>query len=281
MGATIYIPTYRRTKQLTWDYLSPEWRERTFLVCDDQDADRLEAAGYPVLRCPAKGIGPTRQWILEQHDVEARGSHAIMMDDDLRFARRRTDEPKRFLTLKKDGTDSEWFNRMMALLLNLAEKVPLAGLVNRGGANFKPEPIQLDTRLHDLLVVHVPTFREEGIRFDRVEFMEDFDVALQFLAKGYHTGAIGSFCKDDEGANINGGCSEYRTAEGQNAAALDLYSSFPTVVRLVQKATWETMGVRTDVQVQWKKAYKEGKQNREILGLQPIPEPDLSEFDLL
>lgn len=278
---TIYIPTYRRTNQLTFSYLPHEWQQSTFLVCDEEDAQHLRAAGYPVLVCPHEGIGPTRQWIIDQHDTEAHGENLIMMDDDLRFSRRRTDDPTKFIQMRYEPGDSDQINVMLYYLATLVEEVPLAGIINRGGANRNADPIRLDTRLHDLLAIHVPTFRAEGIQFNRLEFMEDFDVALQFLTKGYHTAALGMFCKDDQGSNVNGGCSVYRTVDRQNAAALDLHLMFPEVVRLTRKTTWDTMGERMDVAVQWKKAYKIGTKNRELLGLPAVPEPDLSMFDLV
>lgn len=266
--ATIYIPTYRRVgRQETWSRLSPYWRDRAFLVAVPDEADQLRATGANVLVCPVRGISPTRQWVLDQHDVDLLGERLFMMDDDLGFAVRRDDAPTKFLPLLPQ--DHEGFNAMMGSLVGLLSQAPLVGLANRSGANRDTSPVRVNVRLHDLLGFNVPLTRAEGVRIDRLRFMEDFDVALQFLTKGYPTLCLNTHVKDDKGgSNAAGGCSEYRDAAGQAAAAVALAQLFPGFVTITERPGWNgaMAGARTDVRVAWAKAYAHGREMRELLG---------------
>lgn len=263
---TIYIPTAGRVqKQHTWRFISPGWRQRTVLVAPPGDAARLDLLGYPVLACPAKGIGDTRQWILDQHDVAEHGPTLVMADDDLRFARRRLDDPTKFLPMDSP----EQFDALMAQLEYMMHQVAFGGLANRGGAHLHTGRYRVNGRIHDFQVFNVPVARAEGVRANRVRFMEDFDVALQFLTKGYPTALLNTFAKDDiGGSNAPGGCSSYRDGAGQAEAAAELHRLFPDFVTPVIKKGWQgdMAGTRTDVRVQWKKAFEAGCARRELLG---------------
>lgn len=270
---TIYIPTFRRVqKQITWRSISPAWRERTWLVAPPEDAERLDVLGYPVLACPASGIGATRQWILDQHDTDALGDVLFMADDDLRFAIRRDDDPQKLARMTTPGD----FDTMMDNLLEMMGWVQFGGLANRGGAHLDVRRYKLNGRVHDFQAFNVATARAEGIRADRVPFMEDFDVALQFLTKGYPTALLNTHTKDDAGgSNAPGGCSSYRTGAGQAAAAQQLAELFPEFVTMVTRPGWQgdMAESRVDVRVQWLKAYQAGCRRRELLGYDQEPLP--------
>lgn len=274
--ATIYIPTYRRVgRQETWKWLSPRWRERAFLVARPEEVDPLRAQGFQVLECPETGIGNTRQWILDQHDIEDGGRRIVMMDDDLRFYLRRTDDPGKFVYFEKGGP--VW-DDLMEDLLECLDYVPLAGIVNRSGANRDASPYRLNTRLHDVLAWDLEVARAEGIRINRVPFMEDFDTSLQFLTRGYPTLALGLYCKGDNGSNTPGGCSEYRDRFGQAEAAMWMKETWPDYVTITTRPGWngEMAGSRTDVRIAWSRAYRDGVEGRKLLGRPLVPEPTWS-----
>lgn len=250
----IYIPTYRRVDvQRTWEYISPEWRKSVFLVARPDEVEPLRNQGYPVLSCPARGIGPTRQWILDHHDIDISGPRLMMMDDDLQFYRRRVDDPTKFTQFQ---TDVE-FNQMMVEFTQLMEKSPLISISNRSGANRDTSEVRHNVRMHDLFGIDLEVVRKHDFRIDRIKFMEDFDFILQFLTAGYETLCLNTYCKGDRGSNVAGGCSEYRDSAGQAAAALDLAMMWPEFVRL-RKVKAKGAGMwaeRTDVTVQWQKAF--------------------------
>lgn len=253
MLTKIYIPTYGRVHdQLTLRSISPSWLERTYLVARLAEAEQLQGLGHQVLSCPVKGIAPTRQWILDQHDEGI----AIMMDDDLWFFKRRDDDPTKFLRIGPEG-----FDAMMEEYLALFMLSPLVGIASRSGANRNTEPFRLNSRMFDVTGVDVDVVRRHGFRIDRMKFMEDFDFVLQFLTTGYDSMLLNSYCKDDRGSNAAGGCSSYRSMTGQAAAAIDLLMEWPEFVKLrqVRAKSGDGWATRTDVTVQWAKAANCGK----------------------
>lgn len=238
------------------------------LVADEQDAEALELLGYPVLvDDQSTGIAERRQWILERHTDESDGDYIIMMDDDLGFAKRRVDEPTKF---RKFETAKD-FDMMMDRLLRMMTWCSLGSIRSRGGANRNENPAYIEnTRVHEVLVIDAMNARQRGYRFDRTEFMEDFDFVLQHLTSGQRTLTLNAFVKDDlGGSNSAGGCSTYRDELGQLDAAMELSMLYPEFVTVVERPGWSGMGdTRTDVRVQWAKAYTAGV---EAHGEQDIP----------
>jgi hypothetical protein len=88
--------------------------------------------------------------------------------------------------------------------------------------------------------------------------MEDFDIQLQLLRKGMPSISINTMVQNQRGSGLEGGCSTYRTVEIQEEAARTLQSYHPEFVSVVQKQTKSAWGggVRTDVVIQWRKAYE-------------------------
>lgn len=285
---TIYVPTYGRAtlaQQATIKYLNGTRyadEGRVVLVAHEDEAETLSAWGWPVLVCPmqggdgtVKGLGPTRQWVLDNHDVEALGAGIVMVDDDLQFFARRYDAPSKFRRLEGPAEHEELFDRLAEML----HAVPVVGLADRSGANRLAAPVVMTTRMFALIGVHVPTARRIGARFDRVPLQEDFDFILQHLTLGIPNAVLTTHCKDDERSNAPGGCSTYRNEERMSASAEKLHSLFPDVVKVVQKETpsWGNgMTTRTDVNVQWKRALKRGTEEAGLLGLDAWPEVDWS-----
>lgn len=281
LNASIYIPTYKRIdRQITWHALSPTWQANAWIVCPMDEVEAHQAAGRNVIGTDAKGIGDTRQFILEDHDVENDGDYLIMMDDDLRFFERRDDDPKKFKPLL--GRDHA-FDQMMQDFMAMLAQGAFGGIANRSGAHLDTRQYRLNARLHDLMAFHVPTAKHIDLRLNRVEFMEDFDAALQFLTKGYPSLCLNSHCKDDiGGSNATGGCSEYRDLVGQAAAAYEMQTMWPDLVKAVVKKPTKNStgwggnmnGDRTDVRVQWAKAFKQGQQYRDLIGIPQATLPD-------
>lgn len=247
-------------RQITWGWVSPAWRDRTFLVAHPSEASALEMLGYPVLETPehVNTIGVKRQWIFDQHCTAA-SPHAVILDDDLSFAVRRTDEPTKFTNIKHVPGE---FDRMMDNLLELFVASPLVGIRNRSGANRDWAAYALrNRRQHDVIAVDVDVMRKHDFRLDRTGLMEDFDFVLQFLTAGYSNLLLNTHTEDDAGRDGEGGCADERDLAKQDAAAHWLAEQWPEFVTVVQKETkgggdWS---VRSDVRVQWAKAAKAGQ----------------------
>jgi hypothetical protein len=243
----VFIPTLGRpTRQETWKNLPPSVQERTKLLIN---ADDDVAYGfYPriVLPSDCRGIGKVRQWV-----VENAGPKVVMLDDDLRFAIRRNDDPTKF----RDAT-SEQVATMFKSISAALDVYAHVSVSTREGGNRCIEDYVWDTRLLRVLAYRTDVLRNEDISFDRIPVMEDFDVTLQLLRKGYSNVAINWMVQDQLGSNLAGGCSTYRSPELQAAAAHGLkllHPNFVTVVTKQTKTAWQGQE-RTDVKIQWKKA---------------------------
>lgn len=207
-----------------------------------------------VVACPAQGIANTRQWIVDNVGNDAT---VCMVDDDLTFFHRRSDDP----TKLRDITPSELLNAFAQLESVLDASVPHAGFATREGANRNVERLHWNTRILRVLAYHRPTLAREGITFGRMQVMEDFDVALRLLRTGRHNVILNNFAHNQPGSGTEGGCSIYRTMEVQAEAAHQLAKLHPGFVRVVEKTTKTSWGgtTRTDVQISWKRALAAGE----------------------
>lgn len=258
----IYIPTYgRTTRQETLRAFPSEWRDRTALVCRPEEEQALRGYDVEVLAAPVKGIAATRQWILDQHEGDA----LLMFDDDLKFARRRSDDPTKFEKLHPGDPQ---IGTMLATLWEALTWYPVVGLASRGGANRETADWRFNQRIWDVMGLRMDIVRREGFRY-RQPLMEDFDLHLQFLTRGYPSAMLNAYTKDDFGSNAPGGCSAYRDATMQAAASIDLVLTWPDFVSLRETNNdWGNgMERRMDVRVQWGRAFKAGKEWQREQGL--------------
>jgi hypothetical protein len=107
--------------------------------------------------------------------------------------------------------------------------------------------------------------KELNVEMGRISVMEDFDLTLQLLRKGYPNRVSYQYVWNQRGSGAEGGCSSYRTAELQTKSAQLLQQYHPEYVSLVTKSAgsvWKDMEERSDVNVQWQKAYEDGRNAR-------------------
>lgn len=219
------------------------------------DEYRMTYKSTNIMRLPPeiKTISPTRQFILENAGTR----FFIMMDDDLRFSRKRQDDR----TKLKDCT-SEDIGEMVELLYAKLRRHANVGLSSREGNNRKPNSVYYNERIMRVLGYdrdRVPP----DCRFDRIPLKQDFDMTLQLLRHGLKNCVIYEFANDQvTGSNARGGCSNFRTEEMSEKAAHALKKLHPEFVSLSTKknSNWKGFGseTRTDVMVQWKKAFEAG-----------------------
>lgn len=254
----LIIPTYGRVgrqetlRQLLRAGLAPALvvQEREY---DEYDRVWGSSAQIHCLPDRIRKIAPTRQWILENFDV----AKFCMLDDDLWFYRRREDDR----TKLRDITPMELkqaFDDMSFALDCYAH----AGFTAREGANRNTDAFMRNTRIMRVLGYHADTLRREGIRFDEMDVMEDFHVALSLLERGHENVVLNDFAHNQAGGSgAQGGCSHFRTPELQAANARRLAELHPDFVKVTQKTTKGAWGggTRTDVTVQWKKAYESSR----------------------
>lgn len=264
----LYIPTRGRVhNQETWKWLSPQWRERATLVAIPEEADALRKLGYPVLTYDGRhGIQYKRQWIMDQHPISELGSRIIMLDDDLKFYVRRTDEPDKFLYIPRDPGDEQW-DAMMEEVVEMYDYASLIGIADRSGANRETSPYRMNCRQHSVLGMDLDVVRENDFRFDNgPRFMSDFHFILQHLTSGYRNLLLNTHCKGDTGANARGGCSEYRSQDELTKSSMWMAEHWSPFVKLLERPPWKGFTEkRIDVRVTWSRAYAAGSEYRELV----------------
>lgn len=213
-------------------------------------------SGYPLFVLPQEvppDIGSVRQHLLDHFSNEK----ICMLDDDLQFAVRRLDDPTKFRNAEFADIDQMFLSIERQLDLGHC----LVGVAAREGANRVTKPYLTATRQMRIHAINAMVYHGLGIRYDRISLMEDFDVILQFLEAGYPNIVLNDWVSNQAGSNTEGGCSSYRTLAAQEAAAKALHGLHPDFVKVVKKQTktsWRGQE-RTDVTVQWKRAYTAGR----------------------
>jgi len=195
-------------------------------------------------------IGEVRHWILEQF----RGEKVLMMDDDLVFFKRRSDEPDKFTNAYSADLDAMLRDCDYALDTHCHIAV-----ATREGGNRNTDDFIINSRGLRVLGYDTEKVLNAGVRFNRIPVMEDFDITLQLMRKGYPNCIVNRFVHNQaHGSGASGGCSTYRTLELQAKAAHALQALHPEFVTVVKKKTKTAWGgvERTDVRIQWKKAYE-------------------------
>lgn len=256
----IYIPTRGRVgQQKTLDNLPVELFDDLFLVCPENEIEGHKRAGvfaqFLPQPDPDMGIAAKRAWIVAQcTDTEK----LVMLDDDLRFAKRRDDEKSLF----RKATDEEIIRAFAEMEVLLEEDTPHIGFAARGGSIgplSERGGWQEAKRQMYVLGYHVPTVLREVV-FGRVRTHEDMDVTLQLLTKGYPNLVNFSLVVDQK-YNSPGGCDSERTIEISNADCLRLQELFPEFVKVKQKS-YSTSVDRFEVTCYWQKALDYGLQFR-------------------
>lgn len=253
----IYIPSRARydSKQDTIQRIPFNWLKQTSLVVPKNEADHykraLKGSGVSIMKCPLNGIHNVRQWCLEN----STDKYLLFLDDDMKFGVRT--EGVRTVNADFDDVDS-----MFKLLIKWLDSGFMhVGISQRAGNNHVKSNYAETTRMNNAYAYNVKEFLKTGVRFDRLEVMEDFDVTLSLLKKGFNNRVTFQYAWSQRKSGDVGGCSIYRTSQLQKECALKLSKLHPGVVRVVEKTSkqrWEGMesSKRTDVVIQWKKAYK-------------------------
>lgn len=203
-------------------------------------------------------IRDTRDFIL--FDLPTRPRYVCMMDDDLLFYTRRTDDRTKF-----QPATAEDVRRMVHEIEQKLKQFPHVSVAPREGANRVTSEVMYNTRVMRVLAYDTEFLRRHHITFSPAEFMGDFHVALRILKTGSAYVVLNNYVNNQRGGSgAPGGCSGMRTDAAQRAEAEKLAALHPGFVKTVEKTTKTAWGgtTRTDVIVQWKKAYEYGLNTR-------------------
>jgi hypothetical protein len=235
------------------------YRNKTIAELENRDVN------HSVAYVPAEydGISHTRRWILTELAAQHDERYVLMLDDDMDFCYRPDMNKDDLITIK----DPERFEAMFQMLEEwLKEGFVHVGLAARQGSNHVSEPYREATRMMNAYAYDTYALRMLNVELGRIPVMEDFDLTLQLLRKGYPNRVSYQYVWNQRGSGAEGGCSIYRTPEMQMNAALQLQRYHPEYVTVVTKtagSVWENMEERGDVVVQWQKAYEEGRNARD------------------
>lgn len=247
---TIVINTLGRiNNQITWRNLPEAIREYTYLSVQKHEFHEYPK-GYSLIMLPeeVKNLPQTRQWLIDT--IQTR--FLLIMDDDLSFFTRRNGDHKH---LHKVG-DADIFEMLSAMHFECHHN-PMVGISAREGNNRVEQDITYCTRSMRMFMLDLEKVRKVGARFDRTKTKEDMDMTLQLLRAGHKNAVFYKWANDHVSSNAPGGCALYRTLELMKEDAEVLAKLHPGFVKVVEKQTktsWNGMK-RTDVIVQWKKAY--------------------------
>jgi hypothetical protein len=210
------------------------------------------------------GISHTREWILTELATKYNERYVLQLDDDLDFCYRPNMANDDLETIK----DLERFEAMFVMLEKwLKEGFIHVGLSARQGNNFflGPETYRDVVRMMNSYAYDTHALKKLNVELGRIPVMEDFDLTLQLLRKGFPNRVSYNYCWNQRGSGAEGGCSSYRTPELQTESAQLLQKYHPAYVTLVTKtagSVWKGMEEREDVTIQWQKAYEEGQRVR-------------------
>lgn len=246
----LLLTTYgRANRQITYNNLPPDLQKQVLFVIQDREKHLYPGKKGVLLPPHIQTLYEARQFLIERFNEPI-----CLLDDDLDFAVRRSDDRTKF----RQPEPSDIHDMFATLQLEL-EVYPLVGIAAREGGNRNTDISYQATRQMRIHALDPIFFRRHGIRFDRVKVMEDFDATLQVLATGNPNFVLNEWVTNQAGSNTEGGCSHYRTMEVQEESAKELARLWPKYVQLVRKTTkgsWNGQE-RVDVRVQWKRCYED------------------------
>ena len=260
----IYIPSHKRAGvPITLSNFTPYLLERSTLVVQHSEAKAYqpvsEKFGVPLLVLPKaiQRLSPTLAHLVENTPYEK----FFFCDDDLSFAYREHSCLGDSTLTKCNG--SPVLDTMYDTLSETLEEYAHVAISSRAGNNHVESDPEGTWKYVGRATRFVGYRTEEAqwISHDRVEIRADFDRTLQLLRMGFPNAIWYDYCHDDPGSNTAGGCSQYRDHEMLDKEAHKLKSFHPGFVNVVERTTKGSWGggTRTDVNIQWKKAYEKGR----------------------
>jgi hypothetical protein len=263
LNTPIFIPSRSRADKVGRGILSKLPKELhehiTFVIPYNQGQDYFHALEKYTL-----GIAKTREFI-GRYAKEIGKSKFIMIDDDITDFAVRIRDDDTHLRKAEEGDIIEMFEWVESALDDYAHvSVSPRGnnlIMKTKGPLVGPKPlIQENVRTLRLLAYQTDKFL--SVEHGRTEVMEDFDVNLQLLEKGYKNVQSYHWTQDQRQTALPGGCADYRSLELQDRSAKKLQELHPEFVKLRTKVNKSKVThnkeftTRTEVTIAWKKSYE-------------------------
>jgi hypothetical protein len=237
--------------------LPRELRRQTTIVCPEQEQLRLSCFNVEVVVQPDPNwtIAKKRKWIIEEWHRSG-NDKIIMLDDDLRFATRKSANDTDLRPIQ----GKELIPEFERLANKLGPKFPHVGFGQRQGNNNVASGWKTPARMTYALGYFLPIVVNE-CELGRIETREDMDITLQLLRRGYPNAVWNTTVTDQRKFDAPGGATTERTMERSNADAYKLARLHPGYVRVAEKA-YKASVSRKEVVVQWQKALRDGLQRQ-------------------
>lgn len=292
----IVIPTHARShRQITLNNLPPVLRKRTLIITStEQDAEAInENYQHPaqMIRVAhgVKSISEKRHWIMQN----VKAPFIFMMDDDIDFFARcaakyrfwnngqweirqqfhKTNlNAKTKMTLMIKAQPADFVACFQAIEKRFKERVarheqlaidrglPYGGVAM--GFRMHNDKIQdswvYNARLMYAFGINREIYKRLKLNFNEVFCREDFNITLRLLRAGYPNAIYTEFMSSPKDYNAEGGASTERSMNRSDMEADKLARLHPGFVRVKFK-DYKTGIPRKEVNVQWKRAYWEGK----------------------
>lgn len=270
MTLPIYIPSRSRASVINNGVLRKlpaEQLEHTILVVPQSQRDDYVRAlkdKILVVGTEKEGISNVRQYIGELAHA-AKEKYFCAIDDDVeQFATRVSEDDWH---LRQSTPDD--MKEMFAWIEHNLQTYAHVGISARGnnllrgkdGPVTAPKPLAYEN-VRTLRLLAYQTDKFLACDHGRVPVMEDFDLLLSLLRKGYKNVMSYWWTQDQRQTSAPGGCSDYRDHKLHEDAARKLAELHPGFVRLRTKTNKSKLThhnefqTRTEVTVQWKAAFK-------------------------
>lgn len=232
----VFIPTLNRIGRIkTIEFIPDDWKDRTFLICPEEELEEHKKYWPTVIPNPrdCRGIGKVRQWITYTLSKELDVDKVLMLDDDHQFFKRLDWNSPKLTRINK----AEMKN-LLRLVESMLDTYAHIGISYRLGNNRMKLPFEENTRYTSSHAHRPSILMKHNIRWDAVPLQEDFHVNLSLLELGYENRVITEYAYNEfHASNGQGGCSSYRTYEMQKAARDKLVELHKGFVRPVEKFT--------------------------------------------
>jgi hypothetical protein len=245
----VFIPTRgRRDNQITINELDCS-KFKVWVVHEPEERpydlpDHVESLVYH----GGGGLSAKRDFIYAF--AKDRDVICVQIDDDCRIYRR---EDGAGSYLQKQSDISEL---LCMIQLAVSEGYLHGGISQRAGNNREPANMKENAK-----VVCFMWHYGVDVFFGETFVMADYNTTLALLTSGYPNLVFFEWCCN-QSSGYKGGCALYRTKEMVKQVAEYLEKKYPGIVTAEVKYT-KGKGVfggkRTDVRVQWKKAFKESR----------------------
>ena len=166
------------------------------LVVRPNERNQHQHANLLILPEEVQKIAAVRHWLVHRNDEL--GNKIVMMDDDMVFAARRTDDPTKFRHMEDEDYDT-----MFEALRDALGEYAHVGISHREGANRNTNKFVECSRQMRVLGYQRNILRAEAVT-GRTKVMEDFDVTLQLLRRGMPNRILNSWVHNQGGSDTRG-----------------------------------------------------------------------------